>query len=233
MLLPVGDEPRWLRDVDLLLEITVEECRFDVHAVDVPAAVHHQSEDQPHRLEPRHRHKDFLEVHPCTLHIALHDDPVLMHDNGVMLIFLHLVDPHEADGVVSGRKRRECPHVFLIDGLELVQHHPAQAILVLYLGEHGRLLPSHQMHHLVIEEVLHQLWLSSRGAKEVINEAEAMRGGGAIVGVEQIWPRHQWHHKPHRRGVPRGTQRCYHGRHFVCQHHRFSCQGSRFAAHSW
>jgi hypothetical protein len=48
VLLASDDEARWLLDVDLLLQVTIHECRFDIHMVHHALLVCHKGDEQAH-----------------------------------------------------------------------------------------------------------------------------------------------------------------------------------------
>lgn len=170
----VGDEPWWLGHVDLL-EISVQERRFNIHVMNFPATVCRQSEDETHRLEPCHRCEHLLEVHTWTLHVALSDKSGLMLDYVPMLIFLHLINPFEADRTVACRERGESPGVVVIDGLKLFQHRTAPTILAFCLSERCGFFPCHEVQYLVVKQLLCRLRSSGRSSKQVIDEPEPLR----------------------------------------------------------
>jgi hypothetical protein len=64
VLLASDNETRWLLDVDLLLQVTVQEHQFKVHMV--------------HRVQPRHWHEDFIVVDAMSLRVALHHKACLV-----------------------------------------------------------------------------------------------------------------------------------------------------------
>ena len=135
LLTPLGDEPRWLGHIDHFLEVAVQERRFDVHVVHLPATVRRQRQDEPHGLQSGHRREHLLEVHASTLHVAFSNEAGFVLDDVPFLILLQLVHPFEADRLMTCRERGERLGVVVVDGLQLVEHRPAPTVLVLGFGE--------------------------------------------------------------------------------------------------
>jgi hypothetical protein len=55
LLLIDDDEAHRLLDTDLLLYVVIQEHRFDIHVVHLPPLVHHESDEQAHRVQPSHQ----------------------------------------------------------------------------------------------------------------------------------------------------------------------------------
>ena len=98
------DEPRWLLDVYFLLELPIQERRFDVHVMDAPAVVRCDGEEQAHRLQSSDGSEHLFEVDAGTLHVALGDKAGFVFDDAPVLVALHFVHPFQPDGSVSAWK---------------------------------------------------------------------------------------------------------------------------------
>jgi hypothetical protein len=96
------DETRQLLDVDLLLQVTIQKCRFDVHMIHLSPLVHCEGDKQAHRVQPSHRREDFIVVNAMSLCIALHHKACLMFGHRPILILLHLEYPLHPNRLAIG-----------------------------------------------------------------------------------------------------------------------------------
>jgi hypothetical protein len=83
------DETRRLLDVDLL-QVTIQEHRFDVHMVHLPPLVRREGDEQAHRVQPSHQCEDFVVIDAMLLHVTLHHKACLVLVQRPMLVSLHL-----------------------------------------------------------------------------------------------------------------------------------------------
>jgi hypothetical protein len=96
------DETHRLLDIDLLLQVTVQKCRFDVHMVHLPPLVHREGDEQVHRVQPSHRREDFVVVDAMSLRVALHHKACLVLGHRPVLVSLHLQHPLHSNRLATG-----------------------------------------------------------------------------------------------------------------------------------
>jgi hypothetical protein len=89
-------------DVDLLLQVTVEKGRLDVHVVDAPALLGCQREEETHGLHPRKKYEGVAKVNSLLLHEPTCNQSGLVLEDRTGFIFLQLEHPLEGDRAVAG-----------------------------------------------------------------------------------------------------------------------------------
>jgi hypothetical protein len=101
------DKTRWLSYVNLLLKITIKECRFDIHVVHFPTLLRNNHDEHAHRVESSDRDKHFVEVNTGALDISLCNKAILVLDDVTSGVVLQLEDPLEPDWAMAYWQTRE------------------------------------------------------------------------------------------------------------------------------
>ena len=115
-----GDDESWrLVDVDLLLQVTVDEGRLDVHVVGAPALLSCQHEKEMHGLHPCNRCEIIVEVDSLLLHEPACNQSSLMLDDRTGFIFLQLEQSFDDDRTVTGWEVSQLPGPISLNGVHL------------------------------------------------------------------------------------------------------------------
>ena len=146
MLLSLNLEAGRLRDVDHLLELSVQERQFHIHVVDWPSLRRRVTEQQSDGLESSHRCKNLIEVDPMALDVAFGDEACLVLGDVARSVALGLLDPLEPDRTLSRWRIHELPRSVRLDRHHLIKHCLALAptLALLGLGKGGRLVIARQ-----------------------------------------------------------------------------------------
>ena len=87
---PGDGEAGGLGDVHFLCKIAIQERRFDVEVMNLPAFMRRHGKQRAHRVQPRHRREHFVKVHAGALDVALCHQARLVPHNGTGGVLLKL-----------------------------------------------------------------------------------------------------------------------------------------------
>jgi hypothetical protein len=179
VLLASDDETHRLLDIDLLLQVVIQERRFNIHIVHLPPLMCHEGYEQAHQVQSSHWREDFVVVNAISLHIALHHKACLVLGRCPVLISFHLEHPLHPNRLATGWEIDEALGVILLDGVHLLHHHLPLTRVVLDLGERGRLVRAHH-----VQFLSHQCsWYKPRCHEDVAHAAEAKRCVIVVVSI--------------------------------------------------